>query len=325
MSDPLSDLMHAIRLSGAVFLEAEFTEPWCVSSKLSEEECRRLGAEHGRVIAYHYVASGTAYVKVDAEPALRVESGEIVLLPRNDDHVLGSDLALQPVIADPYVTFDHEGMCKLVYGGGGARTQVYCGYLAYEEPLQALLSLLPRAIKLRPDEVDGAEWIGTTFRFACRQPSDPARRRTVVIARLAELLFVEGLRQYMAQTVTPGFLNGLRDHAIARALALMHSDLGRTWTTEELAEAVAMSRSAFAGRFSRLIGAPPMRYLSQRRLEEASRRLQQTRDGVASIAFAVGFDSEAAFTRSFKKAYGLPPVTWRKQQGGADQAVPRTF
>jgi AraC-like DNA-binding protein len=315
MSDPLSDLMHSVRLSGAVFLEAEFTEPWCVSSKLSEVDCRRLGAQHGRVIAYHYVASGAAFVQVEGETALHVDAGEIVLLPRNDDHVLASDLALPPAIVDSHVTVTACGTCKLVYGGGGARTQVFCGYLAHEESLRTLLSLLPRVVRLRVDEVDGAEWIGTTFRYASRQPSDPARRRTEVIARLAELLFVEGLRQYMIQTVRSGFLDGLRDDAISRALALMHGDLGRSWRTEELAEAVAMSRSAFAERFSRLVGAPPMRYLGQRRLEEASRRLRQTRDGVANIAFAVGYESEAAFTRSFKKAYGLPPVTWRKQQG----------
>jgi AraC-like DNA-binding protein len=315
-SDPIADLLHSVRLSGAVFLEADFTEPWSVSSKLTREECERLGAHHGRVIAYHYVASGTALVKVEGGFALSVGPGEIVLLPRNDDHVLASDLGLRPALADSYITVSDEGMCKLTYGGGGAPTAVYCGYLAHDESLHPLLSLLPQAIKLKVEEVDGAQWIETTFRYAARQPNDPARQRPAMIARLAELLLVEGLRQHMARHASPGFLDGLRDDAISRALAMMHSDIARSWTTQALAETVAMSRSAFADRFTRVVGAPPMRYLGQRRLEEASRRLQQTRGTVASIAFAVGYASEAAFTRSFKKAFGVPPVAWRRQQAG---------
>ncbi|MDP2358292.1 MAG: AraC family transcriptional regulator [Beijerinckiaceae bacterium] len=314
--DPIADLLRSVRLSGAVFLEADFTEPWSVSSKLTKEECERLGAQHGRVIAYHYVASGAALVKVGGDTALSIGPGEIVLLPRNDDHVLASDLALRPALADPHITVSDEGMCKLTYGGGGAPTAIYCGYLAHDESLLPLLSLLPQAMKLKVDEVDGARWIETTFRYAARQQKDPARQQPAMIARLAELLLVEGLRQHMAQHASQGFLDGLRDDAISRALALLHDNIGRSWTTEELAEKVAMSRSAFADRFTRLVGAPPMRYLGQRRLEEASRRLQQTRGTVASIAFAVGYDSEAAFTRSFKKAFGLPPVAWRRRQTG---------
>lgn len=314
--DPISDLLHAVRLNGAVFLEAGFTEPWSVFSRLSEEDCERLGAQHGRVIAYHYVETGMALVKVEGGASLRVGAGEIVLLPRNDDHVLASDLNLRPTFADPHITVSEDGMCKLTYGGGGAPTAIYCGYLAHDESLHPLLSLLPTAIKLKVDEVGGAQWMESTFRYAARQPIDPARQRPALIARLAELLLVEGLRQHMAQHATQGLLQGLRDAPVSRALALLHRDIARTWTTEELAETVAMSRSAFAERFTRLVGAPPMRYLSQRRLEEASRRLQQTRGTVASIAFGVGYESEAAFTRSFKKAFGLPPVAWRRRQTG---------
>ncbi len=315
--DHVTDLLRSVRLNGAVFLEAAFTEPWSVSSKLSKEDCERLGAQHGRVIAYHYVASGSALVKVEGGSGfMTVGTGEIVLLARNDDHVLASDLALRPALADSHITISDDGMCKLTYGGGGASTEIYCGYLAHDESLHPLLSLLPEAIKLKVDEVNVAEWIETTFRYAARQPTDPARQRPEMIARLAELLLVEGLRQHMSQHASQGFLDGLRDDAISRALALLHSDISRSWTTEELAGKVAMSRSAFADRFTRLVGAPPMRYLGQRRLEEASRRLQQTRGTVASIAFAVGYDSEAAFTRSFKKTFGLPPVAWRRREMG---------
>jgi AraC-like DNA-binding protein len=255
-------------------------------------------------------------VKVESGPAIAAEAGEIVLLPRNEDHVLASDLAAPPVLADPYIVTLNNGLAKLAYGGGGARTEIYCGYLGHDSSLSALLALLPSIMKLNVRQVGSAEWMESTFRYAARQPAGgPAQ--PAMIARMAELLFIEGLREHLAAHPSADRLRGSRDAAISRALALMEAELSRAWTTEDLAEAVGMSRSAFADRFTRVVGAPPMRYLGQRRLEEASRRLCETGDLVANIAFSVGFESEAAFTRSFKRTYGSPPSAWRKRRAPA--------
>jgi AraC-like DNA-binding protein len=242
-----------------------------------------------------------------------VESGEIVVLPRNDDHLIGSALNLRAVSADHLIRpAAGGGLAKIVHGGGGERTHILCGFLGNDMPHNAIIALLPSVLKLNVADGASGSWIESSFRFAAKELSEAASMP--ILAKLAELLFMEAVRRYLA-TQAPALSTwtaGMRDPIVGRALGLLHSQIARRWTTEDLAREVAMSRSAFAERFTRVIGEPPMRYLARQRFEQATARLRDSADPIARIAFEVGYESEAAFNRAFRREYGIPPASWRR-------------
>lgn len=313
--DVLSDVFAAVRFSGGVFLDAEFTAPWCVVSQVGPEEFQALGRMPAHLIAYHYVVDGRLFVRVGDGPALPVQAGEIVLLPRNDGHVLESAPGLRPVIVDGLVHGPSpEAPASLRYGGGGEPTRIVCGYLGCDMPDNLLLKALPPLLKLGVRDGSGGAWLESSFRHAAEAFGVSASGSAAVLGKLAELLFVEGVRRYLAALPEgqTGWLSGLRDRMVGRALALLHGDVAHPWTTEELAQAVGLSRSAFAERFTALIGMPPMRYLANWRLQLAAARLRESTASTAQIAGEVGYESDAAFNRAFKRAFGTTPAAWRR-------------
>jgi len=313
--DALSDVLRSMRLTGGIFLEAEFTAPWAIASRVEPEDCAPFGHVPHNIVSYHYVEEGELHLRLEGEPDIVVGRGEIVLLPRNDPHVLASgpdvpaasshDLILPPPAG---------GLARIEYGGGGARTRIVCGFLGNETPGDMLLSFLPPVLRLEVPSDHTGEWIESTFRFASAALAGGGERSAVVLGRLAEILFEEAVHRHVAALPEgeKGWLAALRDPAIGRAVALLHRRLDRRWTTEDLAAEVGLSRSAFASRFTDLIGDPPMRYLAKWRMQLAARRLSDTPDPIARIAFDAGYESEAAFSRAFKRAFGMPPATWRK-------------
>ena len=312
--NPLSDVLRSMRLTGGIFLHGEFTAPWCVASQVGPHDCEPCGTVPRNIIAYHYVAKGGMQLRVPDRADLQLGAGEIVLLPRNDPHVLASASGLPVVnVDDLAVPAPSGGLARIAYGGGGAETEFYCGFLGNDTPGDVLLSTLPPVLHLKVPEPTG-EWIGSTFRFAELALAGGGERSAVVLGRLAELLFEEAVHGHVAALPPEekGWLAGLRDPWIGRALALMHERPDRHWTAEILAAEVGLSRSAFAARFTGLIGDPPMRYLGKWRMQLAARRLVETREPVARIAFEAGYESEAAFNRAFKRNFGTPPATWRK-------------
>jgi transcriptional regulator GlxA family with amidase domain len=179
-----------------------------------------------------------------------------------------------------------------------------------------VISTLPSVIKLNAEEDGAAEWIRSTFQYAAAEVAAGRPGSEAVLAKLSELLFVEAVRRYAdalpeGQT---GWLAGLRDHYVARALALLHRDITRAWTVDDLGREVGLSRSALTERFTRLIGMAPMHYLANWRMQVAAQELRNTGTSLANIANAVGYESEAAFSRAFKKTFGTAPATWRRSK-----------
>jgi len=315
--DVLSDVFAAVRFSGGVFLDAEFTAPWCVVSQVGPDEFRAQGRMPAHLIAYHYIVEGRLFVRVADTTALAAQAGEIVLLPRNDGHVLGSAPGLHPEVIDGLVQQTGEGApASLRYGGGGEPTRIVCGYIGCDVPNNLLLKALPPMLKLAVRDGSGGAWMESSFRHAAEEFGVSGNGSAAVLGKLAELLFVEGVRRYVAALPEgqTGWLAGLRDRMVGHALALLHGRVAHPWTTEELAREVGLSRSAFAERFTGLLGVPPMRYLGNWRLQLAAVRLRESAAATARIASEVGYESDASFNRAFKRAFGKTPAAWRRAE-----------
>jgi AraC-like DNA-binding protein len=305
-------------LTGGVFLHAEFFAPWCIATRVAPEHCAPLLESASHLIIYHYVVEGDLRVRIDGDEGegMRIEAGEVILLPRNDLHLMGSDLRLPPVPGSEIIRPPRDGgLFSIRHGGTGRRTRLVCGFLgcagAERNPV---ITSLPPLLKLKVNEGGAAEWIRSTFQYAADEVSSGRPGSETVLAKLSELLFVETVRRYAeglpdGQT---GWFAGLREPHVARALALLHRDIARRWTVDELGREVGLSRSALADHFIRLLGVPPMHYLANWRMQVASEKLRGTSASLAQVAELVGYDSEAAFSRAFKKAFGVAPATWRR-------------
>ena len=316
-ADALSEVLRSVRLSGGMFLEASFTAPWCVLSKVDPEDCRPFLAEPLQVIAYHYVVEGRMLVGVDGHDPVEVRAGETVLLPRNDPHVLCSSADLRPIYAHDLIQAGDAGeLLRIVHGGGGEATRIICGFLGSDQDRNPLIATLPRILKVDLCQARSSEWIESSLRFAIQGLQQGAVGTSMVMSRLSELMFVEAVRSYAAALPAEqrGWLAGIRDPVVGRALALVHGSLDRRCTAESLARDVALSRSAFADRFTALVGMPPKRYLTFWRMQAAKDKLRGGRQPIAQIAYEVGYEAEAAFNRAFKREFGVPPAAWRKQE-----------
>lgn len=314
--ETLSAVLQTVRLTGGVIIEAHFTAPWCVSSRFSSEDCRPFVADPVQVIAYHYVTRGRWWLQVAGEQALEMRAGEAVLLPRNDPHVLGSSTGLRPVSSHDLIqTAEGGGLARIVHGGGGEATHIVCGFLASDQHSNPLIATLPRVLKVDMVQAGSDEWIESGLRFALRGLDKGLIGASTVMSRLSELMFVEAVRLYA--TTLPaeekGWLAGVRDRYVGKALALMHGRPDHPWTAESLACEVSLSRSAFSDRFTAVIGMPPKRYLISWRLQVAKEMLREGRKPIAQIAHEVGYGAEVAFNRAFKREFGAPPAAWRKQ------------
>ncbi|HKU85588.1 MAG TPA: AraC family transcriptional regulator [Casimicrobiaceae bacterium] len=307
-------MLSALRFSGAVFLDGEFTAPWCVRSRVTPEEFPHRVELPPSVVGFHYVIDGEMQVRLEDGAPVLVRAGEMVLLPRNDPHLLASESGIAPADPDPPVQRLEGGLMRMVHGGGGAATRLVCGYIASEVRSHPLLEALPMAFALDVKGKPCAEWVAASFRFAAQEVGLGRAASETMLAKLSELLFVEAVRHY-AETLPPdrrGWFAGLRDHAVGRALALMHARVAHPWTSEELAVAVHLSRSAFAERFTQLVGVPPITYLTDWRMQLAAARLRDTPRPIAQIADELGYESEASFTRAFKRALGVAPGRFRR-------------
>ena len=317
MIDPLSEVLRSVRLTGGLFLDARFSAPWCVTSQVGPEDCQPFMLTPVQLIAYHFIIDGSLRVEIEGEPSIEINAGEIVLLPRNDPHTLSSTSGLRPVNAAELIQPSEEGgLLRISHGGGGTATHLVCGFLGTEEVYNPLLATLPRILKLDVRQGTSRDWIEASIRFAADELTQGRFATSSVMSRLSELLFGEAVRQYSStlNEQDSGWLMGLKDQQIGRALALMHHDLSEPCSAEFLAKEVAMSRSAFTDRFTALVGMPPIRYQTRWRLQSARVQLRETRKSVAQVAHSVGYESEEAFSRAFKKENGVSPAHWREQR-----------
>jgi AraC-like DNA-binding protein len=317
MSDALSDVLRAVRLTGGVFLDARFTAPWAVNSYVAAEACRPLLEKPAQLIAYHFMLEGRMLVSVGEQPPITVEAGEIVLLPRNDVQILASAPDITPVDGYGLVEWSPgDGLARVNYGGGGEPARMFCGFLGSDDGYNPLIQALPSVLKIDVREGTSRQMIEASLKFAAGELMQGRLASSDVLSRLSELLFVEAVRRYAATLdgEQTGWLKGLRDPQIGRSLALIHQDIAAPWSTEALANEVAMSRTTFMSRFTALIGLPPIRYLTVWRMETAKLELRETSKSIARIAHVVGYVSEEAFSRAFKREFGLSPTVWRERQ-----------
>jgi AraC-like DNA-binding protein len=313
--DTLSDLLSSMRLSGGVFLDGEMSGPWSIISQVTPEEYARYFQVPSYIIAYHYVRSGWMECQVEGEePTVMVRAGQIVLLPRNMPHVLhgpersvpiaGSDLALS---ADP------DGLYRVRIGDSGEKTMVYCGFLGSSTPENMLLQSLPPIMVIGLDDAQESDWIRRSLDFAVHGLS---KESPEMVGKLAEGLFAEAVRRYI-DALPPeeaGWLAGLRDPAVGRTIALIHRRYAEALTLDALAREAGVSKTVLGDRFRSLLGESPMQYCARWRMHVAADMLRQERHNSSSVAYSVGFNSEAAFNRAFKREYGTPPATWRRER-----------
>lgn len=323
--DVLSEVLRAVRLEGALFFNGEFSSPWCLSTQPSSI-APFVSPKNGQLIIYHFVTSGHAYAQLRDGTRAELSAGEVVVFPHGDQHFLGNGVT-EPV--DSMKTFGRnlsEGLKLARFGGGGEVTRFVCGFMVCEPRLgQVVLTGLPRMFKVRVVADVSDEWLEHAIRFSVGDRSgnrssslkgSSLAGTELIRAKLAELLFVETLRRYLNELpiAAVGWLAGVRDPVIGHALALLHGNPARDWTIADLARQVGRSRSRLAERFRHYLGESPMAYLAQWRLRLGAEILRTTDNSVAQVAAAVGYGSEAAFNRAFKRAFASPPAAFRHQQ-----------
>jgi len=315
--DALSEVLKVLHLTGGVFLDVEFTEPWCVESSTEGPDVAQIlpAAEH--VVIYHLLTQGSCRVCMpDGSQTMDLNAGDVIMFPYNDDHRLGSDLGLLPLPTSKLLLPSPEGgLMRIRHGGGGDKSSFICGFLACEKRLcKPLLDALPRMLRVSLSDDPSSSWLVGAIAHGAKETHTPEAGTDALIGRLSELVFVQSIRQYIRSLPEHelGWLAGLRDPAVGKALALLHADPAARWEVESLAREVGISRSVLADRFVALIGEPPMQYLTRWRLALASRALSTSNDAIVKVADSVGYESEAAFNRAFKREYGLPPAAWRR-------------
>lgn len=316
--DSLGEVIRAMRLSGAVFLDAELTEPWRIVSQVDVEACSPRAPIPAALVAYHYVVEGTLGVCVGGGVERALQAGQLMVLPRNDEHVLGSSTRLPPTDIRPYLELpptDSDAPARVRLGGGGATTRVLCGYLGLEDAQDPLVACLPSLLVLDVRGSTGA-FVEGSMRHAIAEFSQGGPGMAVWMAQLAGLLFAEAIRKYAEQRPDEctGLLQGLRDPTVGKALALMHQSMSQPWTIETLASAAGTSRSVLGQRFADTVGISPMRYLRRRRLVRAAQRLAANSNTIAEVATEAGYDSEAAFSRGFKSEFDVAPSEYRRRR-----------
>lgn len=315
--DVLSDVLQVIRLSGGMLFRASFGAPWAIITSGAQNVMRQFPGSVRRVIVFHVVVHGTCWVRCAPGSPRQLTPGEAVVLPRCDVHVLGDEPDRTPVTTESLLKGTPlRELREISYGGSGRATEILCGFLSCDQSdFAPLFAALPPLFCVPLHGSGKLPALNSLLDYAVREVVSDAEGAASARLRVAELLFVETLRRYMAMLPADevGWLAGLRDPVVGRALGLMHADPCHPWTVSELAAQAAVSRSSLATRFSQLLGEPPMQYLARWRLLLAARHLGDGERSIAMVAESVGYDSPAAFQRAFKRLRGETPAAFRKR------------
>lgn len=318
--DALSELLRAVKLSGAMFYNAACGAPWSLRSPPSKKLSEYVASPSNHVIEFHLIAEGRGYVRVQDE-TLPFKAGDIVMIPHGDAHLMGNGVCSTTIDGEPMLPalLRREVLSSRI-GGNGEETHFMCGFLAGDARLiQPVLASLPRIVVVDIRSDPSGAWLENMIRHAVDQASTAAPGSDVVLARLAEVVFAEVLRLYLLRLPPgrSGWLAGAADPPVGRALAALHQRPSHQWTLDDLAKEVGMSRSALTERFSRYLGVGPIAYLTEWRLELAADALRTTNRSVLQIAEEVGYESEAAFNRAFKRRFAEPPGRYRRSAKGS--------
>ncbi|RJG14155.1 AraC family transcriptional regulator [Pseudomonas cavernicola] len=308
--DPLGEALHFLRMSGAFYCSSEFTAPWGLALPLMQQ-----------CLMFHVVTSGRCWLEVEGSDPLLLQPGDLALVPHGEGHRLTSEPG---IAAAPLFDLPREGVSEryeiLRHGGGGAATTLVCGAVRFDHPAaHQLVRLLPRVISVEASNSPQVDWIQSTLRFITAEAKALRPGGETVITRLADILVIQAIRAWIERdpSAQTGWLGALQDKQIGRAITLIHRDPARAWTLASLAGEVAMSRSAFAARFTELVGVPAMHYVARWRMHLALSWLKENDAGIGDLASRLGYQSEAAFSRAFKRFIGVSPGAIRRNAGAA--------
>ncbi|MEZ5583461.1 MAG: AraC family transcriptional regulator [Candidatus Competibacteraceae bacterium] len=324
--DTLSDLLRSVRLRGAVFFYVSLRDEWSAEASAAKEiaEAVMPGCEHA--MEYHMVAKGEGWAAVAGLPPVRLSAGDIVVFPQGDRHVISSAPGLEPIRREPEWVFarrdDPKPLPISIRQGvvdeqarmpiKDADAVLVCGFLGCDlNPFNPLIAALPRILHLPASRA--GNWVAQVIDQAVIESTRPRPGGEAVLERLAEMMFVDVARRYLDSLPedATGWLAGLRERFVGKALGCLHERPDQAWTVDDLAREVGLSRSALHERFMKFLGIPPMQYLASWRVQLGARLLRESNCKVATIALDVGYDSEAAFSRAFKRLVGMPPAAWR--------------
>lgn len=317
--DVLADVLRAVRLTGAIYFDVNARAPWVAETPPVSSICAKVMPEFEHVISFHIMLDGACWAQLgdESQPAIRLEAGDAVIFAHGDGHFMSTergkrstaDLGLYYRPNDRALPFVLSEL-----GGTGEKSRFVCGYLGCDaRPFNPLLDALPRKLHVKGSST-GGQLMHHLIRAALEETESPRAGGETILSKLSELMFLQAVRQQIdgLPAESTGWLAALRDQNVGAALRLMHGRPAEPWTLDSLAREVGLSRSVFAERFSQLMVAPAMHYLSNWRLQLAANLLKQDRLSIAQVAAKVGYESEAAFNRAFKKQVGAPPGAWRR-------------
>ncbi len=318
--DAFSEILAGVKLNGALFFHAQFSAPWGYDAPASQALAKALAPGAPHLVIFHFLVEGNAVARLVDGRSIALEPGDVVIFPHGDPHLLasgpGSTVRSQiaAAVAQKVMTRD---LSALRVGGGGESCRFVCGFMACDPHLsRPILSSLPRIFKVNVRTDHAGQWLESSILHLVEEASSGRFGSDAMLAKLSEVLFVDTLRRYAMNLpeLETGWLAGARDPIVGRCLGLMHNRVDHPWTIASLAHELSMSRSALSERFTRYLSDPPMTYLTRWRLQLAAQSLTRTSKGVAEIASDVGYDSESAFNRAFKREFGLPPARYRRER-----------
>jgi AraC-like DNA-binding protein len=314
----VSHLLRSVRLSGGVFFRAEFSAPFCVESPTCDHIAELLELGPRRVVPFHIVMRGTCEARIGGRDPIALTADDVVVFFHGGTHEVASPGAAHRVPIAPLLPPPpyHGRIQDVSHGGGGAVTTMMCGFLHHEPVVfNPLFCGLPEVIVVGRRERDHTRRLHRILQDIEDEARVMRPGSECLMARLTELLFIEVLRTYMARVPDGGshWLHGIGDPFVSRALQLIHEQPARDWSLAELGREVGRSRSALSERFSEIVGVPPMQYLARWRMQLAAQLLLDSEATVAGVGARVGYGSEAAFNRAFRRVVGLPPAAWRRE------------
>jgi len=314
--DAFSEILNGVKLNGAVFFTAEWSAPWGFSAPASNVMAATIAPGAAHLVLYHLVVEGGAVVEMEDGQSIELESGDVVIFPHGHAHHISSGKGAIRPFPNYGITakIKSRDLSPLRAGGGGDTSRFVCGYMTCDPYLsRPILNGLPPVFKVNIRTDRSGHWLENSILHLVEEAASGRVGSEAMLAKLSEALFVDTLRRYVATLPEQemGWLAGARDPIVGKSLGLLHSRIAHPWTIADLADAVGISRSALVERFTRYLSEPPMTYLTRWRLQLAARALEKTSRGVAEIAADVGYESEAAFNRAFKRELGQPPGRYR--------------
>ena len=319
--DAFSEILSGVTLNGAVFFTAEFSAPWGFSTPASKLMAAKVAPGAAHLVLYHLLIEGGAVVEMEDGSSIALTAGDVVTFPHGDPHHMSSGKGARPPFPNYGITSKimARDLSPLRAGGGGAVSRFVCGYMTCDPHLsRPILNGLPPAFKVNVRTDPSGHWLENSILHLVEESASGRVGSEAMLAKLSEALFVDTLRRYVdaLPDQQEGWLAGARDPIVGKSLGLLHSRVAHPWTIADLAEEVGISRSALVERFTRYLSEPPMTYLTRWRLQLAAQLLKKTSRGVAEIATDIGYESEAAFSRAFKREFGQPPGRYRSDQKG---------